>query len=126
MNKPRVVRLSANDVSGNSIQFTVSNDIIDHMEAARTFGREDLAEPAAHGRFQRRVIALPDRKSGVVTPMVLTIGNQNGLYLVRQDHKADSGWSLADLGASLASAVGGAPQVRAVGAGWTDDDRITI
>jgi hypothetical protein len=126
MNNPRVVRFSANDVKGNPVQFTVSNDIIDHMEAARTFGREDLADPNAHGRFQRRVIALPDRKSGVVAPMVLTIGNQNGLYLVRKDEKADSGWSLIDLSASFASAVGGAPQVRAVGAGWTDDDRISI
>ncbi|NBD23166.1 hypothetical protein [Paenibacillus glycinis] len=126
MNQPRVVRFEAKDTTGNPVQFTVSNDIIDHMEAARTFGLEDLADPSAHGRFQRRVIALPDRRSGIVTPMVLTIGNQNGLYLVRKDGNAEGGWSRTDLGAALASAVGGVPQVRAVGAGWTDDDRMTV
>ncbi|MBO7743559.1 hypothetical protein I8J29_05090 [Paenibacillus sp. MWE-103] len=126
MNNPRVVRFTANDQAGNPQAFTVSNEIIDHIEAARTFGREDLADPSAHGRYQRRVIALPDHRSGALAPMMLTIGNQNGLYLVRNDKAADSGWRLTDLAAPIASAVGGTPQVRAVGAGWTDDDRITV
>ncbi|WP_088832386.1 hypothetical protein [Paenibacillus tyrfis] len=127
MNKPNVVRLAASDTKGNPISLTVANDIIDHMEAARTFGREDLADPTAHGRFQRRVLAVPDRQSGVATPMMFTIGSLNGLSLVRKDETADGGWKAIDLGASFASAVGGAPQVvRAVGVGWTDDDRITV
>ncbi|MFC4809848.1 hypothetical protein [Paenibacillus sp. GCM10023250] len=126
MNNPRVVRFTANDQAGKQQAFTVSNDIMDHIEAARTFGREDLADPSAHGRYQRRVIALPDHRTGALAPMMLTIGSQNGLYLVRNDKEADSGWRLTDLAAPIASAVGGTPQVRAVGAGWTDDDRITV
>ncbi|QHW29414.1 hypothetical protein GZH47_00265 [Paenibacillus rhizovicinus] len=126
MANPRVNRFTANDNAGIPQAFTVSNEIIDHFEAARTFGREDLADPAVHGRFQRRVIALPDRRYSAVAPMMLSIGNQNGLYLARKEMSADSGWSMTDLGASISSAVGGATQVRAVSAGWTDDDRITV
>lgn len=118
MNTPNVTSFSTLDQQGQSTRFTVSTDIIDYMASARTFGREDLADPQQQGRFQRRVIAVPDRRSTVLTPMVLTIGNRNQLSLVRQD---SSGWKRFDLNRAF-----GNSQVHALGAAWTDDDRITI
>ncbi|MCU0549749.1 MAG: hypothetical protein MUC48_10425 [Leptolyngbya sp. Prado105] len=113
MNTPNVTSFSALDQQGHSTRFTVSTDIIDYMASARTFGREDLADPQQQGRFQRRVIAMPDRRSAVLAPMVLTIGNRNQLSLVRQDSK---GWQRIDL----------LENVHVMGAAWTDDDRMTI
>ncbi|HVL24750.1 MAG TPA: hypothetical protein VM450_11745, partial [Thermomicrobiales bacterium] len=127
MNTPRVVGFPVSDTHGRSGRVTVSTDIIDYIDSARTFGREDLADIGAHGRFQRRMIALPDRRLAVVTSMVLTIGSENGLYLVRKDEGSSvGGWSLIDLGAQFAHLVGGTPRVHALGAAWTDDDRVAI
>jgi hypothetical protein len=125
--QPNVKSFTVQDASGESLRLSVSTDIVDYMDSARTFGREDLADPNAHGRFQRRLIAIPDRKAEVVTPMVLSIGSQNGLYLVRKDEgAAGDGWKLIDLGPALEQALGGKPQIRAMHAAWTDDDRIAV
>lgn len=118
MNTPNVTSFSTIDQKGQATRFTVSTDIADYMVSARTFGREDLADPQQQGRFQRRVIAVPDRRSTVLTPMVLTIGNRNQLSLVRHDN---AGWKRFDLNRAF-----GNVQVHALGAAWTDDDRITI
>jgi hypothetical protein len=127
MDTPRVVSFPATDAKGNAVRFTVGTDIIDYMESARTFGRDDMAAVDAHGRFQRRMIAIPDHEADVVTPMVLTISNENGLYLVRKDQGPNvSGWKLIELSKAFTSLTGGTSQVRALGANWTDDDRITI
>jgi hypothetical protein len=119
MNSPNVASFSMLDQQAQATRFTVSTDIVDYMASARTFGREDLADPQQQGRFQRRVIAIPDRRSTVLTPMVLTIGNRNQLSLVRQD--TTQGWQRIDLSRAFGNA-----QVQALGAAWTDDDRITI
>lgn len=59
--------------------------------------------------------------------MVLSIGNTNGLFLVRKESgAAGDGWKLIDLGSAFAKALGDKAQVRAVDAAWTDDDRIAI
>lgn len=123
---PHVNSFSATDEKGQPVRFTVSTDIIDYIESARTFGREDLASADAHGHFQRRMIAVPDKKSEVVTPMVLTIGNQNGFYLVRHDTGSTNGWKTIDLGTAFKAFVGNTPNIRALGAAWTDDDRIAV
>lgn len=125
--EPNVKSFPITDVNGRTVQITVSTDIVDYMASARSFGREDMAAADAHGRFQKRLIAIPDRKSEVVAPMVLTIGNNNGLYLVRRSAGATGeGWKLIDLGTAFVKAGIASPQVRALGAAWTDDDRIAL
>jgi phospholipase C len=125
--KPNVKSFSATGEDGTALRLTVSTDIVDYMDSARAFGRENLADAGAHGRFQRRLIAIPDHKGGVLTPMVLSIGNANGLFLVRKESgAAGDGWRSIDLGAALAKTLGGAVQVRAVDAAWSDDDRIAV
>lgn len=128
MTDPRVVSFSANTTTGKTARFTVGTDIIDYMESSRAFGREDLSDPNADGRFQRRMVAIPDKKWSVVTPMVLTISNQNQLYLVRKDDESEGGdgWKLIDLSQAFKSIMGDSLRVRAHAAGWTDHDRITI
>lgn len=128
MKDPRVLSFSTNDTAGKAARFTVGTDIIDYIESSKTFGRENLSDPTADGRFQRRMIAIPDKKGEVVTPMVLTISNQNELYLVRKDDEANSGdgWKLIDLSAAFKSVVGDTLRVRAHAAAWTDDDRVSI
>lgn len=128
MKEPRVLSFSANDTTGKTARFTVGTDIIDYMESARAFGREDLSDPRADGRFQRRMVAIPDKKGNVVTPMVLTISNQNELYLVRKDDESKSGdgWKLIDLSQAFKDIVGDSLNVRAHSAAWTEDDRIAI
>ncbi len=123
---PNVNSFSTTNAQGQAVRFTVSTDIIDYIQSARTFGREDLASPDAHGRFQRRMVAVPDQKSEVVTPMVLTIGNHNGLYLVRHDTDSTDGWQTIDLANAFKASVGNTPNIRALGAAWTDDDRIAV
>jgi hypothetical protein len=126
MKTPHVVSFSSVDQAGRPVRFTASTDIIDYPESSRTFGREDLASPDAPGRFQRRMIAVPDRKAAVVTPMVFTISNDNGLYLVRRDEGTSSGWKLIDLGGAFTGPEEEPRQVHALGAAWTDDDRMAI
>jgi hypothetical protein len=123
---PNVNRFSTIDAKRQPVQFTVSTDIIDYIESARTFGKEDFAPRDGRGRFQRRMIAVPDKKAEVVTPMVLTIGNQNGFYLVRHDTGSTNGWNMIDLGTAFKASVGNTPNIRALGAAWTEDDRITV
>lgn len=127
MSNPRVVSLAAQDAQGQPVRFTIATDILDYYEAAQTFGRNSLAAENAHGQFQRRVIAVPDRAGAVVTPMMLTIGSDNGLYLVRKAQGANvGGWQLIDMGEALRKLTSGPVQVRAIGANWSDDDRITL
>jgi hypothetical protein len=127
MNNPRVVSFATHDAQEQLVRFTVATDIIDYVEAAQAFGRDSLAEEGARGQFQRRVIAIPDRAGSVVTPMVLTVSSNQGLYLVRKSRGANvSGWQLINLGEDLKQLFGGVLQVRAISANWSDDDRITI
>lgn len=121
MNSPYVASFEETDSSGKPVRFTVSTDIVDHMESARTFGREQLADPTAHGRFQRRVIAVPDRRPSVLSPMFLTLSSNEGLYLVRRNEAAGADWTATNLGAAF-----GSRKVRAVGAAATNDDRISV
>ena len=126
MDTPHVVGFDAKDQQGRAVRLTVSTDIVDHFEATRVFGREDLADPSAHGRYQPRLIAVPDRRAAVTSPMAFSIGNQNNLFLVRRNSGRDGGWSVVDLDKAIAARVGGPVRVRALGAAWTEDDRISI
>jgi len=126
-NIPNVNSFPVTGLDGKPLRLTVSTDIVDYLESARTFGREDLADEESHGQFQRRMVAIPDHKFGVVTPLVLTIGSNGSLYLVRKEQAAGGdGWSLVDLGKAFTQAIGATPKVRALGASWTDDDRIAL
>ncbi|MBR0851485.1 hypothetical protein JQ543_27330 [Bradyrhizobium diazoefficiens] len=125
MNTPQVTGFDAKDQQGRAVRLTVSTDIVDYFEATRVFGREDLADPSAHGRYQPRLIAVPDRRPTVTSPMVFSIGNQNDLFLVRHDSARDGGWNVVDLDKAIAAKVG-TVRVRALGAAWTDDDRISV
>lgn len=128
MNTPNVVTFSVDDNQGRPVRFTVSTDIVDYMASAETFGR-DLSDPFADGRFERRMVALPDKRAAVVTPLVLTMSNQNELYLVRKDDGTGSSvgeWTLTDLSSAFKESNGSTRRVRAFGAGWTEDDRITV
>jgi len=73
MDTPHVTGFDAKDQQGRAIRLTVSTDIVDYFEATRVFGREDLADPSAHGRYQPRLIAVPDRRSKVTSPMAFSI-----------------------------------------------------
>jgi hypothetical protein len=128
MSDPHVLSFSTNDKTGKIARFTVGTDIIDYIESSRTFGREDLSDPDADGRFQRRMVAIPDKKGNVVTPMMLTISNQNQLYLVRKDDESKNvdGWKLIDLSQAFKGIMGKSLRVRAHAAAWTDNDRIAI
>ena len=126
MNTPHVTGFDAKDRQGRAIRLTVSTDIVDYFEATRVFGREDLADPSAHGRYQPRLIAVPDRRSKVTSPMAFSIGNHNDLFLIRRNDGRDGGWSVVDLDKAIAARVGGTVRVRALGAAWTDDDRISV
>lgn len=128
MREPRVFGFSANDVTGKTARLTVGTDIIDYMESSRSFGREDLSDPNADGRFQRRMVAIPDKKGNIVTPMVLTISNQNELYLVRKDDasKNGDGWRLINISQAFNIILGRSVRVRAHAAAWTDDDHVAI
>ncbi|NEO67985.1 hypothetical protein [Moorena sp. SIO3H5] len=74
------------------------------------------------------MVAIPDKKGNVVTPMVLTISNQNQLYLVRKDDESKSGdgWKLIDLSQAFKGIDGKPLPVHAHSAAWTEDDKITI
>jgi hypothetical protein len=125
--EPNVKSFSATDAHGRTVQITVSTDIVDFMTSARTFGREDLAEAGARGRFQKRMIAIPDRSSGVIAPMVLTISSDNRLYLVRKrEGVGGEAWALTDLTAAFPKLDLANVHVRALGVAWTDDDRIAV
>ena len=92
--KPNIVHIDALDnQQALHSSFTVGNDIIDYIEPARTFGRDDLMEPTRKGRFQQRMVALPDRRGPAVQPMVLTLGKGNRLSLVRRDADSSAGWA---------------------------------
>ena len=128
MREPHVLSFSTKNTDGETVRFTVGTDIIDYMESSRVFGHEELANPSAHGRFQRRMVAIPDKKGEIVTPMVLTLSNQNKLYLVRKDDVSQNGdgWALIDLSQTLKKIVGESLRVSAFNAAWTENDRITI
>src|SRR5690242_6002126 len=87
---PRVDSFASTDQDGNPVRFTVSTEIIDYIAPARAFGKEDLAALDAHGRFQHRMIAIPDRRSAVTHPIVLTINKDSGLFLVRNPEGANT------------------------------------
>lgn len=123
---PHVVGFDAKDQQGQDIRITVSTDIVDYFEATRVFGHDDFADPNAHGRFQPRLIAIPDRGSPVSSPMVFSIGNQNDLFLVRRSGGREGAWAVIDLDQEIATRVGGKVRVRALAAAATDDDRITV
>ncbi|TWU00801.1 hypothetical protein [Stieleria varia] len=128
MNTPNVSRLSVTDNDGKPASLTISTDIVDYVESARTFGREDLSDPNADGRFQRRMVAIPDKQGDVVTPMVLTISSSAGLYLVRKDGTSGDGdgWRLIDVDDSIEAMVGYKPRIRTFNAAWTDEDQVAI
>jgi len=123
---PNVKSFNASDSSGKPMRFTVSTDIIDYMQSARTFGLEDLGDVEAHGRFQRRVVAIPDRSAMATAPMVLTIGSDGGLYLVRQGSADGAGWKRLDLRKSFPASAGEKAKTRAVAANWSEDGRIAV
>ncbi|QJC52695.1 hypothetical protein HGI30_14740 [Paenibacillus albicereus] len=122
--QPRVEAFSAKDASGADWSFTVSSDIIDHYEQARVFGPEALADPAEVGRYQRRVLSLPDHRGGAVLPMLLSIGTDGELFLARRDLESPDGWQSVELTPGRTGS--GAPRVQAIGAAWTEDDRIAL
>ncbi|KTS77982.1 hypothetical protein NS274_08795 [Pseudomonas oryzihabitans] len=110
---PKSTELTALDADGEvRASFTIGTDVIDYLEPARTFGREDLADPAAPGRYQARMIALPDRRGQPVEPMVLTLGTGQRLALVRRTPDASAGWESIEV----------AQDVMAFGAAWAEID----
>ncbi|SHO67234.1 hypothetical protein SAMN02745172_03907 [Pseudoxanthobacter soli DSM 19599] len=127
MQPSNTTRFEAVDTDGKPMQFTVGTEIMDYIEPARTFGREDLADLSAKGRFQPRVIAIPDQRQQPLAPMVLTLGNRNRLSLVRRTAGGaaeSASWESIDLSAGLATMADG--PVQAFGAAWTEDDRMTV
>jgi hypothetical protein len=125
--EPNVKSFTAKDTDGRDVRFTVATDIVDYIHAARTFGGEDLGDVASHGRYQGRVLAIPDRAGEVVAPMLLTIGSANRLRLVRRDRSGlGGGWKTVDLNAGLAAIAGTDPKLRAIGAAWSNEGLITV
>lgn len=117
---PRITQLDALDANGETkASFTIGTDVLDYIEPARTFGRDDLADPSAAGRFQARMIALPDRRNASVEPMVLTLGKGQRLALVRRTGEASAGWE----------SIAVARDVMAFSASWAEidgEERITV
>ena len=117
---PKISQLDALDEHGEAkASFTIGTDVLEYIEPARTFGRDDLADPTAAGRFQARMIALPDRRNASVEPMVLTLGKGQRLALVRRTGDASAGWE----------SIAVASNVMAFSAAWAEIDgqeRITL
>ena len=128
MTTPKVKRYATTDSKSKPASFTVDNQIMDHIEAARTFGVADLAETNASRRYQPSVIAIPDFRQVPVGPMVLTLGNDQRLRLVRRvasgRGELPAGWESVDLSGGFAHLAKGA--VTAFAAAWTAKDAITI
>lgn len=123
MSNPTVHRFQ---LPGSNDCYTISNDVVDYIEPARPFGQSDLIDAKDCGRFQTRMIAIPDRQHDVVTPMVMTLGNQGGLHLIRQSTENSSGWEKIDLNPAIAKICGANPHVSAFGAAWTADGEIAV
>lgn len=130
MSEPHAARFQALDAEGKKLLFSIGCDVIDYIEPARTFGREDLADAERKGRFQPRLVAIPDRRDRAVEPIILSLGNQSRLSLVRRlDPGAaeSAGWEQIDLSLGLDKLARGA--VTAFGAAWAKEgleDKITI
>jgi hypothetical protein len=124
--KPNVKSFTAAATDGRRARFTVSTDIVDYISPARIFGAQDMTDVKAHGRFQRRMAVLPDQKKEGTAPMVLTIGSDGALRLLRRDDASGQGWKSVDLRASFPPIAGKDAVVRALGTSWTNDGRIVI
>lgn len=126
MTKPNFERFELDDVKGGKVHFTTSTDIVDYFEPARTFGESDLVSNEAVGRFQARLVSVPDRRSGAAAPMVFTIGSQKTFHLVRRTSETGSGWERIDLHTAFRTATSPRARVEAFGVDWTADDRFTL
>lgn len=128
MSTIEVKNFSTKDVEGNEVSFTVDSQILDYVEPARTFGAADLAEATAGLRYQPTVVAIPDQRPMTVTPMMLSMGSEQTLRLVRRvaNGEADlpASYEMIDLSAGFAHIAEGT--VRAFAAGWTTEDEVTL
>ncbi|SJZ33638.1 hypothetical protein [Sediminibacterium ginsengisoli] len=123
--EPNVSKI--NLASKEKLQLTIGNDIVDYIESSRAFGLESMSDSDRIGKYQRRVISLPNRKGNISTPMVLSIGNHNQLSLVCYNGPAD-GWiqyTLSD-NEQFKKYGGDTPEVTAVDAFHSDEEGITI
>ncbi|WP_420137936.1 hypothetical protein [Sphingomonas sp.] len=124
--QPDFARFSTQDRGGRKFHFTASTDIIDYFEPARAFGRSDLASEDGAGRFQPRVVAVPDRRAGATAPMLFTLGSAQSLHLVRTTADASAGWERIDLHSAFRNDLRPEPKVAAFHVDWSDDDRMTL
>lgn len=128
MTTTTVKRFTATGTNDKAAAFTVDSQIMDYIEPARTFGAGDLAEVTASRRYQPTVVALPDHRQAPVGPMVLTLGNNERLRLVRRVPGGRAGlsanWETIDLSAGFAQIARG--RVTAFAAAWTAADAITV
>lgn len=118
--QPNVSRISAGSNGGTRMNLTIGTDVVDYMEAARSFGKDSL-DAGPRNMYQQKLVSIPNKKNAVVTPMFLSIGTQQELSLVCHDG-AGNGWSQYNLGA----AFGESARITAVGADYTPDDHIAI
>jgi len=125
--EPNVRSFTSKDISGQDIRFTVSTDIVDYIHAARAIGAEEMGDLDSHGRYQTRMVAIPDRSSETVAPMLLSIGSGNQLRLLRRGGAGiGGGWTAQTLSRSFPASAGVDPAVHAIAAAWSNDGRITV
>ncbi|QBF33293.1 hypothetical protein [Thalassococcus sp. S3] len=125
--EPNVRSFTSKDKNGQDTRFTVSTEIVDYIHAARAFGTEEMGELDSHGRYQTRMVAIPDLTNTDVAPMLLTIGSGNRLRLVRRGGAGiGGGWVTQNLSTGFPDSAGTDPAVRAIAAAWSNDGRITI
>jgi len=96
-----IQRFSVAASAGGALQFAVDTEIMDYIEPARAFGAGDLADATASTRYQPRLIAVPDRRLDPLGPLVLALGRDRRLGLVRRSAGNATGWEQVDLSAQL-------------------------
>jgi hypothetical protein len=127
LQKPSVVALAGVAGPGSAAEVAVISSLVEHHEFGHAFGRDHLGSLDAHGRFQQRVISVPNRAGPTPEPMFVTTGNLGGLYLVRRAAGAAGQWEVVDLLAGLVMRDRKPPRVQAFGVGVSEsDDRITL
>lgn len=97
MKRKNIQRFSVAAATGGTRQFAVDTEIMDYVEPARAFGAGDLAADTSSTRYQPRLIAVPDLRSEPLGPLVLALGRNRRLGLVRRSNGNSTAWEQIDL-----------------------------
>lgn len=106
MKHQQIKRFNVEALTGGALQCAVDTEIMDYVEPARAFGAGDLADDSASTRYQPRLLALPDCRLDPLGPLVLALGRDRRLELVRRSAGNSTGWERIDLCTQLSGQLG--------------------